>query len=663
MRRDELPLPKPPPTDRPGDRWVCGRASDQPPCARGPSAKGACPLADACRPQRSWHGRRKQFALVALIGVIAATFVITRSQSMATIIKPGELATPHAQILAGTLTSQRCAACHPQAATSPQNWFSAETAGHAEVRQSDRCLDCHHTTIQRSTAKLAHNLPRQVRAQLRLASVASAEQTWHDRIPGPAVDQENVQCSACHREHRGADGDLLAISDAQCQSCHADRFGSFATSHPQWDRWPYGRGREISFNHASHANKHFPATIRGVGVAQFQCADCHMRTADNELTRSTSYARACQSCHDDALRIEAADGVELLALPTLPAESANRIQPWPESATGFYDGKLSPIADLLLRSDPETASALRRLPDRDFSRIDSQNLDSVAAGETVARAHRQLLQQIGEDGQRVIIDRAASLGVGSPTLAPFVQSLSPQFVMDASRRWFDAVSAHGDADLRQVAFQEDLLGGDLLAGEDDDLLNNDPLAQDPLSQAPLVRHSTTALDPSKRFNADEMMPEGGWFRDDLRLAIRYRGGGHEDPVLKSTIEVISQLPSGDPARRQLLQTRAVAACVACHPGVLRSGGGWRSEPLIGRKSEFTKFSHAPHLNVAQLADCIHCHSLGSESKLGLRLISGLANAETQDFAPLQRQACAVCHTPHAAGEACIKCHRYHIDLR
>ncbi len=79
MRRDELPLPAPPSTDRPGDRWMCGRASDQSPCSRGPSASGACPLADACRPQRTWHGRRKQIALVALVGVIAATFVMTRS--------------------------------------------------------------------------------------------------------------------------------------------------------------------------------------------------------------------------------------------------------------------------------------------------------------------------------------------------------------------------------------------------------------------------------------------------------------------------------------------------------------------------------------------------------------------------------------------------------
>ncbi len=315
-------------------------------------------------------------------------------------------------------------------------------------------------------------------------------------------------------------------------------------------------------------------------------------------------------------------------------------------------------------SDPETASALRRLPDRDFSRINGREWDNVAAGEIVARAHRQLLQEIGEDGQQVIIDRATSLGVAPSTLASFVQSLSPQFVMEASRRWFDLVSASGDPDVRQVEFQDlatppasillaarpnddlltnassddlllapaaadndlldqpssgdrgllggDLLGGDLLGGVDDDLLNSDPLAQDPLAS-----DKNFSAGRSERFNADKMMPAGGWYRDDLRLAIRYRGGGHEDRVLKSTIEMISQLPSGDPARQQLLQTRAVAACVACHPGAAISGRGWRSESLIGRKSEFTKFSHSPHLNVAQLADCSHCHSLGSDSNTGI----------------------------------------------
>lgn len=736
MRRDELQLPEPPKTDRPGDRWICGRASDQSPCSRGPGSDGACPLAEKCRPERTWHGRRKQITLVAILALVAATFALTRTPLTATIIKPGELSTPHAQILAGTLTSQRCASCHPQAATAPGLWFSAGTPGHVEVSQSDRCLDCHHTTIRRSNAKLAHNLPLSVRAQIRLASSTPAKKTWHDMLPSAAVDQENVQCSVCHHEHQGAQGDLLAVSDAQCQSCHSDRFGSFADAHPEWDAWPYGRGREIAFDHSSHANKHFPATARGSGVAQFQCSDCHQRTAENELTRSTSYAKACKSCHDESLRIEAADGVDLLALPTLPAESAERIQPWPAAATGFYDGKLSPIAELLMRSDPAIARAVGQLPERDFSRIDRRIPDSVGAGETIANACRQLLQSIGEDGQQVIIDRAESLGMARSTFASFAQSLSPQFLSETHRVWFGSAAPLAESAVRQVEFQtpasrgqadllafrpdplalveapsesaelsnstassrrsdddlladsssdEDLLGGALPSGDllDDgagDLLDRDPLAQDSLDPLSLDSAPTDSGrgQSSDRFNADKMIPAGGWYRDDLRLSVRYRGGGHEDPVLKSMIEMISQLPSGDPARQRLLNTRAVASCVACHPGALSkgaatsasptSGGGWKSRPLIGRRSEFTKFSHSPHLNVAQLADCSHCHALDTHSgsrqqDLGAKISLTSGIVPHSDFAPLRRQACAVCHTPHAAGEACTTCHRYHIDLR
>ncbi len=383
MRRDELALPEPPANDRPGDRWTCG-AGGHSRCSRGPDALGKCPLADACHPQRTWLGRRRRIVMIAAGVLVLVTLALTQRRFTATVFKPGHLASPHAQILAGTLTSQRCASCHPRAATAPLEWFASAEVGHQDVSQSDRCLNCHHTTIPRSTAKLAHNLPQRVRGELRLASVGSGDRSWHDWLPNPAVNQEDVDCSVCHREHRGAGADLLAVSDAQCQTCHADRFGSFATSHPDWEQWPYGRGREVAFNHATHANKHFPATRRGETVAQFQCADCHQRNDRNELARSTSYQRACKSCHDQALRIEAAEGIELLALPTLPSESAKKVEPWPESATGFYDGRLSPIAELLLRADPDTAVAIQQIPDGDFSRIDPHRASDVVAAESLA---------------------------------------------------------------------------------------------------------------------------------------------------------------------------------------------------------------------------------------------------------------------------------------
>ena len=39
------------------------------------------------------------------------------------------------------------------------------------------------------------------------------------------------------------------------------------------------------------------------------------------------------------------------------------------------------------------------------------------------------------------------------------------------------------------------------------------------------------------------------------------------------------------------------------------------------------------------------------------------SSDVHDFQPLGRDACAACHTPQAAGDACIDCHRYHVDLR
>ncbi len=591
-------------------------------------------------------------------------------------MKPGELSTPHAQILASTLTSQRCASCHPEAATSTAEWFSKDTAGHQNVTQSDRCLDCHHTTIQRSTATLAHNLPKRMRARLRPVSITEETQTWQDLLPGPAIDQENIQCSACHREHRGADGNLLDISDSQCQTCHSDRFGSFATSHVDWDDWPYGRGRSIAFNHFTHATKHFPATARGTSVAQFQCTDCHPRSASGELERSANYERSCAQCHDEALRIEAAEGFELLALPTLPEESAERVHPWPESATGFFDGVLSPLADLMIRADANTDAAIRQLPQRDFGRIDPHNRDSVAACETIARAYRQLLLEFGSDGQRVFVERMNAIGISSDTLKPLLRSLSPQLVRETHSRWFTAEIGRG---VRQIQFQDSsappasllidereldfadslipadgIAESDLLALPDADSHTGDPLAED--------LPNPKSREAAATFDAERMVPLGGWFRDDSRMAIRYRGGGHDDPVLKSAIDLINQLPIGDPARASMLSNRAIAACIACHPGALRRGiPQWRSEALIGRKHDFTKFSHAPHLNIATLADCRHCHRIGGPPSGTTALVG--ARTEIREFAPLSRQSCAACHTPQAAGDACVKCHRYHIDLR
>jgi len=665
-------------------------------------------MQQACHVKRSWYGQRRRALLIATILLITLLLFMIKSRHQLAIIKPGNLSNPHAQILAATVTSQRCAACHPQASNSDNLWFNASSAGHQHLTQTDACLDCHHKTIPRKVAKLAHNLDAQQLAELRLSrqrltSLRSNSATWQDLLPGPAVDLNNIQCATCHREHRGANADLLAISDTQCQTCHSDRFGDFATSHPDWQQWPYGRGGEISFNHATHANKHYPATRHDGKSTPFQCAQCHQRNTNNDISRAASYQVACSSCHDEVLKLETAEGLNLLALPILSPESAARVQLWPEAATGFYDGTVSPLAELLLQADPDMAKALTEIPNRDFATLETPA--GIAAAETVAQGIRQLINEIASQGQPALIKRSQRLGLTPESVQTLLRALSPQLVEETRQIWFPQQgqanldpaddsqpetktkpSGTNSNDIRSLPDDStnpnDLLGPDL---QDADLLgpnslsgdsllipqrnpNTDPLALEPLATGSLVETEQTTKSPTTDavdFDADSMLPAGGWFRDDQGLAIRYRGSDHDDPVLKAMIDIIRQLPAGEPARERLLQNRAIAACIECHPGAIQTHGSWRSRP-VSNIGQFTKFSHASHLNVAQLSNCIECHRVAGKSSAA-SLLQGThapdSHHSQMDFLPLTRESCSGCHRPGASGDNCTTCHRYHIDLR
>ncbi len=663
MAREKLNFPDPPTVDRPGDRWVCGarltegklrQKNEHGVCHAGPSRLGICPLADACCPRRTWASRRKMIGLSVLIVFIAAMIAFSGGEWNATVFKPGELTTAHAQILAGTLSSEKCAACHADASLSPASWFASGGNKHQSVSLTDRCLDCHHTTIDRSSARLAHNLPRETREKMQMALVSNRSAIAprdHSGKFSPLqrslLDQESVECSTCHREHRGSDADLNAMTDAQCQTCHSETFGSFATSHPIWTDWPYGRGGKIAFDHSTHAMKHFPSANKTGSPVEFRCLHCHPKNERNELSRAVTYEKSCQSCHDDALKLRTDQGIELFALPTIPEANAGEISNWPPAATGFYDGKVSPIAELFLRSEKEVAVAMRGIVERDFTRIRSESAEQSAAAILIASAHRNLLNEVAEKGQAALVDRAAKTGLVSPSLTNIIRSVPPQLISDTYRLWFEVSNKSTVKAAKPVPFRLASTNDELLVGDEDELLgNDDDLLSDDKDVLLGDGHDNESLSSKpKRFDPTVNLKEGGWYRDDLRLAIVYRGHGHADSVVKSTIEMMSTLPHEDPVRARLLTSAAIAACIKCHPGAAEKMGSWTSPPLVGASRSFTKFSHTPHMNIAGLTDCVHCHTVSH------------AHA---NFEPIEREACATCHTAKAAGESCTTCHRYHV---
>jgi predicted CXXCH cytochrome family protein len=651
-------------------------------------------------------------------------------------------------------------------------------------------------------------------------------------MPSPAVDQNDLECSACHREHQGADADLLAVSDAQCQTCHADRFGSFADSHPGWGTWPYGRGGEISFDHQSHMTKHYPSSASSGVSAKFDCGKCHQRDQHGEIARTVTFESGCQSCHGDAIRIESAKGFELLALPTVPRH-LNAASMWPEAATGPLDGKISPLASLLMRSDPAAADCLRVIGTADLSTLNPDDPNIAGAIQELTAAHERLLQGLADRGQVEIVQRLEHSGISAATLTEIVRNLPAQLLIEAHANWFQpapnrqaaagqnsaaagqnsaAAGQNSAAEtIQQVSFNEasdapsqnplplplatgtlqapansqrqetktgsillpaqpgnelyfaapkasqtkptgnptaqespakiaqlplaqsptnqqkndnrivgpsedlisddpmslDYAAGNDLAGDplaedplaDDPLaidplaadplaidplaadpLASDPLASDPLASDPLgadpLSQSPASPPPSRpvRFDVATMMPSGGWYRDPIRMSIAYRGNGHSDPVLQAAVELIGRLPPGDPVRKQMLASRSMSTCVSCHTTATDFRPNWHAQPLVGAKAEFTKFTHGPHLKIAQLADCVHCHEVNSQKAVtqdesdNVRLASFNSDRSRQEplpdpheFLPLKKHSCATCHNSKAAGESCAKCHRYHIQ--
>ncbi|MEL6105738.1 MAG: cytochrome c3 family protein [Planctomycetota bacterium] len=660
MRNDELELAEVPTDDRPSDTWSF-------------DADG--------QGTRTWTGRRQQIAITAplvLLVFFGAVFVfVPRS----VVFKPGPLSSPHAQILAGTLGSERCAACHSDAT------LSMAWSGNGGVRQhqNDLCMKCHQEMMDSSLASKAHNLPRSVREQLsadiRRASVLPKTASLVSAVwsPRAKLNHENVACSTCHKEHHGADVDLTAMTSAQCQSCHSVRFGDFANSHPEWDNWPYGRGGEIAFDHVSHLRKH--ANARGAAT-HLLCVRCHPRqtsgTGPADLARSASYENTCAVCHDEALQVEAETGLAMLHLPTIPPASAQGIG-WPDVAVGFPDGVIPPLTELLLRSDPDAAEAMRKLPGGDIAAIKESELEATA--NVLARSIRKLLADVSDGGHAALLERLVSIGIAPETFLPVIRSLPPQWLSDSD--WFEvpgspALGMRSPSDFRFAAFASDgtnerlpavpndetLLDEDLLSGEDDVSADHDALLgaderideSDPLSEPDSPSDQNWAVDPAS------LVARGGWYRDDVRLALRYRGTGHADKILVSLIETFAQLSQGDPLRDRFFELPSVASCVECHRGATRFPPAWRAAAKIGDRTQFTKFSHAPHLSISSLDDCSHCHRIADLPSDEMAAVAFAATDHPHaEFHPIRRESCAACHTSAAAGDDCATCHRYHIS--
>ena len=568
MRRDDLSLPSPPKVEHPAAPYRCGRGPAETPCAEGPDRRGRCPLLIGqtdhsgdtdqrpCRPYLSWAARRRRWAAGFLLLFSALLTIGLGTSAAPKFVQPGPLSKPHSQILAGTLTSERCATCHDNVSTDA--WFGIAREGHAaarlagakdslHIRTTDLCLRCHHDQIDPMTARMAHNLLPETLQRLRTKTdrqtialpdaevspiVLSASSTSRSNQTnawiGPLIDQESLECSVCHQEHHGADADLTRITDARCQSCHQTQFDSFAGSHPEFNIPSNQMTVGIDFDHHRHATRHFPSHNARQNDAQgskhsediasnrfeFDCRACH-QTASGEgfvgndpIIATLPYEVACASCHDDSLQAQLKNGPALVSLPILPPEAVDQLASWPDLATGLPDGRFSLLSRMLLVDPAATRKqTARKLPD--LTDLSTLQWDDAVTQQQVARSAEQTRRfalRLAREGQPALFQLARQAGWTEPHALALARSFSPQILRDALPDWFAETKEgtthdadlHGSLNSKAEAENAAPADQDRLLGPNDDSLQNNGL----LGNGDLLGNSNPLL------SSDDGLPAG-----------------------------------------------------------------------------------------------------------------------------------------------------------
>ena len=155
-----------------------------------------------------------------------------------------------------------CADCHVAHFAGPRAWIRS-ALGPTDL--TEKCSDCH---VFGGPARSPHN------KTIVLASVSGGTQ---GKAPGAAARETRteIDCAACHTEHKGENANISQLTGEQCASCHQIDFVVFDKGHPSFsERYPHFRRNSIKFDHATHLNTHFQDARYGE-TAPKTCTACH----------------------------------------------------------------------------------------------------------------------------------------------------------------------------------------------------------------------------------------------------------------------------------------------------------------------------------------------------------------------------------------------------
>lgn len=420
--------------NRPNLHWVCGSTDPCNSCPLGPSAKGDCQGKSNCKPKRSLRSKRQVFTISVTIFFVGVLFIGMARPWKNEFLAPGDLTSAHARMLSQDELKNgesRCSYCHDEA-SGLSSWISLAFSG-SGAPQSEKCMQCHEASIDQELALAAHNQPAE---KLNLITKELAQKNGIP-LSSASYHQSETACSACHREHHGAEFNLSQLTDQQCQTCHTQSFDSFATDHPTFDNWPFSNRNQIAFSHVSHMGNHFPEA-----KTVFDCNSCHVADENLEVMKVASFEKACASCHQQKVEISVNSGLTFISLPILDvdalAASGNKIGQWPERASGDFDGVIPPIMKALLYADPKVAKALDHFgEDFDFYDVETDNQKDMRAAAEIAWGIKRLMNDLSIESGGTITKRIGTqLSIANLAKEQKLGTIPRTLMDDAIRSWF-----------------------------------------------------------------------------------------------------------------------------------------------------------------------------------------------------------------------------------
>ncbi|MFT5526504.1 MAG: hypothetical protein ACI9HK_004481, partial [Pirellulaceae bacterium] len=587
------------------DAWVCTRnRSRGGPCDDGPLPDGTCCQAiPPCQPKRTVLAKRKVVSIFACALAMGIVFFFWGHPNRAAFVDPGPLASHHSTIV------HTCSQCHSSGDGSISNWLTFSNYKKAHPTQGALCQECHKQlgvpalkakshdpSVDASDphALNPHSLDTELLNKITAQFFGSSKIPRHTAanniargIVGSFIDRsKSLSCSTCHQEHQGATFDLTAITNDQCQSCHAQSFTSLHDGHPDFELHSIDERSRIAFDHQSHFGQHFKSGIDGALGTDVACSACHDSDDSGRNMLVRNFEWTCASCHGEQIEDDTDHGFELFAVPAIDLDALAKadvnIGKWPKPYPIHVQarGRLAPLVELLLETEPGYADIRKTIQKMDLGDLRQATPEQLAAVEAFSWQYRNMLASVVKSPTEEIRNRlthSTSSRISKAEVEQLIKLVPVDQLKRLRAKWFPTL-------------EEELIAR--LAGNQPTPTETTPTETTPTETTPTETtpidlatdsstENTNAANPSSSDVATivaqqreiEFAVSQGWYLRDVDLSLCYRPFGHADLVLHRLLNVSAKFGSsaGESADhplfsiyRKLANPSATGRCFKCH---------------------------------------------------------------------------------------------------